>query len=262
MTGSRVLMRAMRSIETAGKFIRRFGGRRGLAAYASIAIAKRRRDAGAIIILDLPHSPTGFRIRTADADAHAFWQVFIAGDYDLPIPFEPSVIVDAGAHVGCSAVYFARRFTEARIVAIEPAAENVALLRSNVAGIARISVIHGALWSEAGQLSIANPHAPSWSFRMTRAAAGTAGIAAITMPALIAEFGVIDILKLDIEGAEGELFQGSTAWLDHVRMIILELHERYAPGCTALVHSAMRAHGFVQRSGRGENVVFVNSART
>jgi FkbM family methyltransferase len=255
-----IMSRTQQGVRTAGRFVRRFGIRRGVAAYAHISMSKRLRDVGAVIALDIPHSPLPFRIRPADADAHAFWQVFIEGEYDLPVPFAPAVIVDAGAHIGCAAVYFAHRFPEARIVAIEPAPANAALLRANVAAIARISVVEGALWSGPGELSIANPGAQSWSFRVTQPNVGEPTVPTVTIPALLERLGAIDILKLDIEGAEGELFHGDTTWLAHTRMVILELHERYAPGCTELVHSVMQARSFDQVSGRGENVVFVNRA--
>ena len=44
----------------------------------------------------------------------------------------------------------------------------------------------------------------------------------------------IDLLKVDIEGAEHELFaQASDAWLSATRCIVVETHERFRPGVTA-----------------------------
>lgn len=260
MPVERIMSRTQQRMRTAGRFVQRFGIRRGVAAYARISMAKRLRDSGAVIALDIPHSPAPFRIRPADADAHAFWQVFIEGEYDLPVPFAPAVIIDAGAHIGCAALYFAHRFPDAHIVAIEPAPANAVLLRANVAALPRISVLQGALWSGPGELCIANPQALSWSFRVTQPSVGAATVPTVTVPSLLERFGAIDILKLDIEGAEGELFRGDTGWLAHTRMVILELHERYAPGCTELVRAAMLARSFEQLAGRGENVVFINRA--
>lgn len=47
----------------------------------------------------------------------------------------------------------------------------------------------------------------------------------------------IDLLKLDIEGAEKEVFlHGSEEWLDQVDVIAVELHDRLEPGCRAALH--------------------------
>ena len=97
---------------------------------------------------------------------------------------------------------------------------------------------------------------------MTQPSVGAPTVPTVTMPALLERHGAIDILKLDIEGAEGELFRGDTGWLAHTRMVVLELHERYAPGCTELVRSVMQARRFEQVAGRGENVVYINRAWT
>lgn len=257
MTLGRIMGRTQQKFRTAGRFVARFGARRGLAAYARIAAGKRFNESGAVIELDVPHSTRPVRIRPGGADAHAFWQVFIHGDYDLPIPFIPEIIVDAGAHVGYASLYFAHRFPAARIIAIEPAPANAEMLRYNLAGFDRVQVREAALWSTPRYLSIADPDAESWSFRIKEGESAGPGVAAITIPAILDDVGHIDILKVDIEGAEFELFSGDVSWLEQTRMVILELHEHYAPGCTALIKAAMQRHGFVHMLDKGENVVFL-----
>jgi len=41
----------------------------------------------------------------------------------------------------------------------------------------------------------------------------------------------IDILKIDIEGAEREVFRDTSAWIERVDAIIAELHDHMKPGC-------------------------------
>ena len=80
----------------------------------------------------------------------------------------------------------------------------------------------------------------------------------ISIGTLIAEHKLerIDILKLDIEGAEKELFSKNTSvWLPNVNTMIIELHDRINPGCTEAVYSALDLSEW-NESKRGEKVIF------
>ena len=68
------------------------------------------------------------------------------------------------------------------------------------------------------------------------------------------DFGLahIDILKVDIEGAEKEVFSDTSKWIDRVGSLIVETHDHMKPGCSQSVHSATR--GFHHEWRRGENL--------
>lgn len=238
-------------------YARSFGLVGGITTAARLAIHKRlprSRDATARI--PLPGTSASVVMRPRSADVLAFWQVFVAREYDIPIAFEPRLIVDGGAHVGLASLYFLHRFPNARLVAIEPNAGNASLLERNLAGSIGATVCRAALWPHAEEIRIVDPQADTWSFRVAAGVGEGATVASITMPQLVAEHGDVDILKLDIEGAEGPLFAGDTDWLSQVRMVIIELHERHAPGCTQVTHEAMQRHGLALRMAVGENFVF------
>jgi hypothetical protein len=60
------------------------------------------------------------------------------------------------------------------------------------------------------------------------------GVRAMSMATLMAHCGLdhIDLLKLDIEGAEKDVFEAADLqWMDRVRTIAVELHDRMRPGC-------------------------------
>src|SRR5688572_14912111 len=59
-------------------------------------------------------------VRKGSSDWSAFKQVFIWKEYEYPIGFIPSTILDAGANVGYAAQWFARKFPGASIVSLEP----------------------------------------------------------------------------------------------------------------------------------------------
>jgi cephalosporin hydroxylase len=64
-------------------------------------------------------------LRLGTTDVAAYEHVFIHDEYGFLLAREPSVIVDAGANVGMSAVYFANRFPSAEVIAIEPEPSNL-----------------------------------------------------------------------------------------------------------------------------------------
>jgi hypothetical protein len=85
----------------------------------------------------------------------------------------------------------------------------------------------------------------------------------ITINDLLDELRVdqIDLLKLDIEGSEKELFEdpAKNRWLSRTRAVIVELHDHFKPGCTAAVEAALAGQNFI-RSQRGENILFIRKS--
>jgi hypothetical protein len=65
----------------------------------------------------------------------------------------------------------------------------------------------------------------------------------------------IDLFKIDIEGAEKEVFESCT-WQGRVGTIVIELHDRFKPGCSAAVKNALQGW---QSYGTGELAVFLSS---
>jgi hypothetical protein len=75
----------------------------------------------------------------------------------------------------------------------------------------------------------------------------------ITVPSLLDAYGIghVDIFKIDIEGAEKELFEHCEAWIARVDALIVELHDRMKPGCSDSFNTG--ALGFEMKWRRGEN---------
>ena len=70
----------------------------------------------------------------------------------------------------------------------------------------------------------------------------------------------IDILKIDIEGAEKEVFSDNIdGWLKKTKLVIIELHEESKPGCINAVETAMRKYNFQLFLEKGENLIYLNS---
>ena len=195
-------------------------------------------------------------IRPGTSDLRCLSKIFV--DYEYVVPFEvnPRLIVDAGANIGLATLYFSSKFPGTKIIALEPEPSNYDLLVRNCSGMTNVTTLHAAVWNTDTPLHIANPDAEKWAYTVTAGTLNGSGIKALTIPQILAQSGhdTIDILKLDIEGAERELFRdGCEEWLPRVKMIIIELHDRHAPGCSRAVYSKLCQMPFDQEI-RGENV--------
>jgi FkbM family methyltransferase len=175
------------------------------------------------------------------SDFCAYYDVLIAKtkQYNLEgLTFSPATIVDVGAHIGMASILFARRYPLAKIIAIEPEPSNFALLVRNTSSYKNIQPVCAALWTEDGEVTLgsSNVH-PKGAFQIVEN--GEIRVRAVTLDTVMRETDIqlIDILKVDIEGSEKEVF-ASCNWIDNVRVIAIELHDRVRAGCRRTVETA------------------------
>jgi FkbM family methyltransferase len=185
------------------------------------------------------------RLRLHTSDTMVFGNVFMDEEYSFGLPSSANVIVDVGANIGLTPIYYAKMFPKARIFAIEAERSNFELMLKNVQPYPNITPIHAALWGSEGHISIADPLPGafgSWGFTVS---SKPGDVRAITIRSLMRDFGInhIDLLKIDIEGSEKEVFEACD-WQDRLDSIVIELHDRYTPGCSEVVNGAL--HGFSQ----------------
>ncbi len=237
-------------------YIRSFGLMNGLLTYYRISNTKR-----GLIRISIPQSKSKIILRACTSDIPTFEQIFIGGEYDIETNLKPELIIDGGANIGCATIYFANRYPEAQIIAVEPEASNFEILRANTSAYPNITIRQSGIWNRKGFLKIENPEAEKWECRVEETESEDGHIEAITIDEILestqAEF--IDILKLDIEGAEKELFSAYEGWLGRVRILMIELHDRYKPGCSESFYSAV-SHFDFEESRRGETVILVRDS--
>lgn len=185
------------------------------------------------------------RLRPASTDRIVFQQVLIWEQYDFDYPEPVRLVVDAGANIGLASVWFARRFPDATVVALELEPENAALLARNVAALPNVVPLHAALRPDNRPVAAVGDDG-EWAY--VAQPGGT--IQSVTPAELIAQHGPIDILKLDIEGGERDLLADSGDWIAQVRTIVAELHPRAAPDVADVFETATA--GFGRRESRGE----------
>jgi len=168
----------------------------------------------------------------------------------------PQLIIDGGANVGYASIYFASKYPDAQIIAIEPDPENCALFRRNCAAYPNVELIQGALWTSSTDLVIENPTDESWGFRVVEAPSSTnRSFEGFTVADILARSGKqhVDLLKLDVEGSEEQLFSSNYgSWIGRVKNMLIELHGQR---CRDAVFTATKDCGF-SVSQSGAHVVF------
>jgi FkbM family methyltransferase len=160
--------------------------------------------------------------------------IFIDGALEFHTDAAAPRILDCGGNVGLASLFFKHRFPAARITAYEADPALFAILKANLAAnhAADVETVHAALWTTNGRLTF---RAEGSDSGMIGTLAGAVDGTAVDVPSLrlrdiIANDanGHIDLLKLDIEGAEDAVLADCEPVMDRIGAIVMDLHE-FAP---------------------------------
>lgn len=204
--------------------------------------------------------------RPWSSDPKVISQVFVGKEYDC-VGSEPEVayIIDCGANIGCTTFYLLHRYPFARAVVVEPDAENMQLCRLNLAPFAdRVTFVESGVWSRSTSMVVERGNyrdGREWAYQIRPAESTETGcFMALTISDLLVRgnFPKIDLLKIDIEAAEAEVFAHEPYdWLDRTRTLVIELH---GPHCEKVVAGTLDSYCF-QSDHSGELTVFRNIER-
>lgn len=138
------------------------------------------------------------------------------------------LIIDAGANIGASSLFFLNTWENSFVVALEPERKNYALLNLNSID-KEIKPIEAAIGSEPGCMYLSDPGNGDVGFRVE--STGEYEVNVLTINQIIEKYEKFKpfIVKIDIEGGESELFSKNTEWVEKFPLIIIELHDWMLP---------------------------------
>jgi len=150
-------------------------------------------------------------------------------------------VIDLGANIGLASLYFASRYPSCRLLAVEPNPPTYKILTANLSDLiegGRCRTLHAAVWGSERQLigdpSQAHDHYSAFAAReATGNENGEETMQGFPITRNIHDSGFehVDLLKVDIEGAEVELFKGDLDWLRRVGAIAIEFHHESRQVC-------------------------------
>jgi FkbM family methyltransferase len=150
--------------------------------------------------------------------------IYLDGSYaESALPTTARTILDLGANVGFASRFFRGRYPEARIIAYEARAATAAVARRNMASDLHFELNVAAIAGESGVVSLDEDAGHSWSTRIREHTPGSDGVQSESLDAVLRRHAPVDILKIDIEGAEYAAFESCDA-LDLVDLIVGEIH--------------------------------------
>jgi FkbM family methyltransferase len=203
-----------------------------------------RHTAGSIRMLD-------YELQYADLLSFCpqWHDIFVQGALEFQAPSDSPRILDCGANVGLASLFFKRRYPAARITAYEADPALCVIAKANLAvnGAADVEIVNAALWTSAGRVTF---RAEGTDSGMIDGLAGAVDGSAVEVASVrlrdILGTERIDLLKLDIEGAEDAVLADCEPVLSRIGAIVMDLHEfdpavRQAPRVLELLTRA----GFV-----------------
>lgn len=204
-------------------------------------------------------------LRNGTSDIPVFRQIFLEGEYEFSYGEEIRTIIDAGANIGLAGVFYSLLYPEAKVICIEPEKENFNLLLKNTRGFKNIVAVNAGVWNKNDILQIeASERFGEWGFRLSERGGDDRNgcVKTFTIAKLMGVYGLshLDVLKIDIEGAEKEVFlEGEVEnWINSCRYIVIEMHEFLHPGIKEQILQKIASTISSRSFQLGENTVIIN----
>jgi FkbM family methyltransferase len=185
-------------------------------------------------------------LRPGTRDAHTIMNNIIREEYgQIKAKKESRWMIDGGAYIGDTAAYFLSNYPGLTVIALEPGEESHSKAARNLKDYgSRAILLKKGLYS-ADQVC---------RFDGNDTGAGISGsgyeIKCISLPTLIKNYSIprIDILKMDIEGAEEQVFlENPGSWLRLTDLLLIEIHN---PHILEMISRVLRENNFIMRQHR------------
>lgn len=191
-------------------------------------------------------------------DVATLFKIFYAREYDIELKEQPKFIIDCGANIGLSAVFFANKYPGALVVAVEPDKQNFQFLERNTENCKNVVCINKAIWSSNVAMKVIDEGMGNWGIQTVIADKDDNDfIPGISLKEILDNYNQekIDLLKIDIEGAEQELFSVNyQPWLQKTKVIAIELHDSPNDIIRETFYKAVR-HFPSNQYCKGENLI-------
>jgi FkbM family methyltransferase len=194
-------------------------------------------------------SGLGIRIRSrSTTDYGVAFDIFLRGCYRCPEPVsQVRRIVDLGANVGYSCLFWCQQYPEARVTAFEPHPKHVSAIVENLSAnhfSDRVTVVEAAAGAAEAKAYLRDAGSSS----TVTSSPGGCAVSVVDVFQMLE--GTIDILKIDIEGGEYGLLGDERFGSIQARTVVLEWHKTAdCPDGREWCQNRLRRFGYRTRTG-------------
>ena len=171
-------------------------------------------------------------------------EIFTAEIYQFKTTNPHPIILDCGANIGLSTLYFAMQYPNASIHAFEPDASIFYLLQKNIQDnhLSNVTLHNQAIWTQDTELSFSNKGSEASQIDAT--GQSPTKVKATRFADFLKQFEKVDFVKMDIEGAEFEVVQDCADQLHKIQNFFLEYH-----GTSSETQKLITLLDFVKKAG-------------
>ena len=162
------------------------------------------------------------------ADAPSFFsmynEIFKKEAYKFKTETKKPYIVDCGANIGLSIIYFKKLYPKAEIIGFEPDKRIFDMLKNNVKsfGFSNVQIIQKSLWNKEGETAFFSEGADAGRVADKIETANTTAVMTTSLRGYLGR--LVDFLKIDIEGAETAVMEDCADLLINVKNLFVEYH--------------------------------------
>ncbi|HCI05302.1 TPA: FkbM family methyltransferase [Patescibacteria group bacterium] len=166
------------------------------------------------------------KIKLVDAASFLFLykEIFEEEIYNFVSETDQPYIIDGGANIGLSVIYFKRIYPGAEMLAFEPDPYIFGVLKDNLKsfGFSDVTLLERGLWKENGQMKFYAEGSDGGRLALDSDVNNIVSVKVVSLKKYLGK--PVDFLKLDIEGAETEVLEDCRDLLKNVKNIFLEYH--------------------------------------
>lgn len=166
-------------------------------------------------------------IRVMDGPSFAaqYEEIFIKEAYDFPFAGERPTIIDGGANVGVGTIWWSARWPNAKILAYEPDPIIFETLKWNTRYHNNVTLVQAAIGCEStGSIFLSEGSDAGRLGSQDDPVGEPIAVEVVHLSDILEPLGRVDLLKLDIEGAETAVLAEAECHLDVVERIFVEYH--------------------------------------
>lgn len=206
---------------------------------------------GYLMLRDLPSfSASNFYFRPFGSDPLVVKQHFFDNELAPVLKFfqaishVPRLMLDAGGNIGAASRYIQLHYPEIKTIVVEPYKENCKVIEMNLTNV-DYKLYPNALWYQPERLFLDETY-EAWGIKVSSISGKGSSVEAKTIRGILNEsgWGMPDFLKIDIEGAEEEIFQKDFELKQILNNVLCASIEPHSPQGEKIIKSVLAECGF------------------